>query len=302
MIIEYLQPDPDIWDGATVILRAGYYVATLGAAGLALFGAAYGHRLDVAEERAWRRWTIVAVLLGLAVSLLALAVRMQVLTAGANIFDYEVWFAMMRSRIGDAFYLRALGLVLILAALFPWRAGLAIGAIGAFLVVASYAAMGHSMLYRPRQEIALLVVVHLLTVAFWIGSLPMLRVIARRGDTRGAAALVTSWSRAALVLVAVTVASGGALILHFAPRVDLVTGSWWGWGLMAKLALVAVVMGFAAWHKLAATPALAKGREGAGARLTRTIGVEMVVVLLVFWAVAEMVSVHPIDIGHRITG
>jgi putative copper export protein len=301
MIIEYLQPDADIWDGVTVILRAGYYAATLGAAGLALFGVAYGHRLDLAEERAWRRWTIAAVLLGLVLSLLALAVRMQVLTAGAGLLNYDVWFAMMRSRIGDAFYLRAFGLVLILAAVFPWRAGLAIGAIGAFLVVASYAAMGHSMLFRPRQELALLVVVHLLAVAFWIGSLPMLRVVTRRGDTNGVAALITSWSRAALVLVALTVASGAALILHLAPRVDLVTGSWWGWGLIAKLAIVALVMGFAAWHKLSLTPALAEGRVGAGARLSRSIGVEMIVVLLVFWAVAEMVSVHPIDIGHRIT-
>jgi putative copper export protein len=256
--------------------------------------------LDVAEERAWKRWTVAAVLLALALSLAALGARMMVLTAAANPFDYEVWFVMMRSRIGDSFYLRALGLVLVLAAVFPWRIGLALGGIGAFLVCASYAAMGHSMLYRPRQEIALLVVVHLLAVAFWVGSLPMLRLVAQRGDARGAADLITSWSRAALVLVALAVASGGMLIVHLAPRVDLITGSWWGWGLMAKLAIVAGVMGLAAWHKLGATPALAKGRAGAGDRLARSIGVEMVVVLLVFWAVAEMVSVHPIDIGHRV--
>ena len=33
MILEYLQPDASLLDGITVIIRALYYIATIGAAG-----------------------------------------------------------------------------------------------------------------------------------------------------------------------------------------------------------------------------------------------------------------------------
>ena len=55
MILEYLQPNPSLLDGLTVVLRALYYAATLGAAGLALFAIGFGHRLDAEEAARLRR-------------------------------------------------------------------------------------------------------------------------------------------------------------------------------------------------------------------------------------------------------
>ncbi len=99
--------------------------------------------------------------------------------------DPDVWAAVMRSRIGDATLLRGVGLVLLVAVAMPWRIGPAVGAVGVVLVVGSYAAMGHSMLFGPRQEIAALVVLHLAVVAFWVGSLPPLLWVAQRDDGVG---------------------------------------------------------------------------------------------------------------------
>jgi putative copper export protein len=206
----------------------------------------------------------------------------------------------MRSRIGDAFYIRMAGLVALMAYATGRPAGRHIAVAGVIGVVASYAAMGHSMLYRPRQEIAALVMIHLTLVAWWIGALPPLAMIARRDEVVTAAALIAHWSRLALGAVALTIVSGGLLIWHLAPRIDLITGSWWGNGLIAKLLLVLGLLCLAALHKLSLTPALARGEFEAGERLARSIRIEMLLVLLVFWAAAEMVSVHPIDIGHRI--
>lgn len=300
MIVEFLQPDASVLDGVTVLLRAGYYAATLGAAGLGMFGIGFGHRLAPAELVRLKRWVVTAALLGLALSLAALALRVLVLTAGASMIDGPVWTAVLRSRIGDAFWLRAGGLVLLTAFATSWRVGPAIAVVGIVGIVASYAAMGHSMLFRPRQELAALVLVHLTIVAFWIGSLPPLMMIARRAAPGPAAALIGDWSRLALWGVLALIGSGALLIWHLAPQLDLVTGSWWGYGLLAKIALVSLLLGLAAWHKLGLTPALARGEAGAGERLARSIGWEMLLVLLIFWAAAEMVSVHPIDIGHRI--
>lgn len=40
--------------------------------------------------------------------------------------------------------------------------------------------------------------------------------------------------------------------------------------------------------------------EGGGPVLARSIRIETVIALLVAWAAAELVSVHPLDAGHRI--
>jgi putative copper export protein len=193
MILEYLQPDASFLDGITVIIRALYYIGTIGAAGLGLFAAGFGHWLEPGEAAKLHRTLLATIAAGLLLSVLALALRVLVLTAGASVFSADVWAAVMRSRIGDAFWLRAAGLVLLAAAATTWRIGSAITAIGAFLVVASYAAMGHSMLFAPRQEIAALVVVHLSVVAFWVGSLPPLLWVAHRRD--GAAAALSHEDR-----------------------------------------------------------------------------------------------------------
>ena len=300
MILEYLQPDPSFLDGLAVVVRALYYAATIGAAGLAFFMIGFGHRLRPAEAARLRRTLLGAIVAGLALSVGALALRVLVLTAGASMTDIAVWEAMMRSRIGDAFWLRSAGLVLLAAAVMPWRAGPAIAAVGGVLVLGSYAAMGHSMLFLPRQEIAALVVVHLGVVAFWVGSLLPLLWVAQRPDGAETAALLQDWSRAATVAVAAMIASGALLTWYLTVRLDLIFDAWHGWALAGKVTIVLAALALALANRLRHTPALASGQPGAGARLASSIRLEIVLVLLAFYAAAEMVSVHPIDYGHRI--
>ncbi len=299
MIIEYLsKAEPDIWNGVTVVVRAAYYIASLGAAGMALFMAAFVARMTAADEEWLRRRVVAAALLAIILSVLAAAVRVHVLSAG-EILDLKVWEAMFRSRIGDAFFIRIAGLALIVLGAARWPIAPALAGIGAVMVVASYAAMGHSMLYRPRQELAAIVVVHLACVAFWAGSLwPLMRIAG--GEGAEASGIVRDWSRAALFVVPVLIASGvlGAALLLQKP--ELLLTSWYGNGFLAKMIAVGLVMALAARHKLMLSARLDRGEPGAGAALKRSIAVEVALMALVFYAAAEMVSVHPVDLGHRI--
>lgn len=299
MILEYLQPDARAWDGITVVVRAGYYAATLGAAGLALFFVGFAHRLEPELADRLRRWTLATALLGIGLSVLALFVQAGVLTGGESLLDRDTWDAMMVSRIGDAFYIRVAGLGLVALLATPWRVASAITAMGALMVAASYAAMGHSTLYRPRQELSALVTLHLLAVAFWVGSLPPLAWAAGQGGPR-AADLIARWSQIAMGAVAVVLGAGLVAAWFLVGRWHLLAASWYGWAIVAKVALVLVLLGFAAWHRLRLTPALAAGEQGAGDRLRRSIWAEAAVAALVFYAAAEMVSVHPLDYGHRV--
>ena len=103
MILEYLKPDPSLLNGLTVIVRTLYYAATIGAAGLALFAVGFGHRLEPEEAARLRQTLLGAVATGLLLSVAALGLRVLVLTAAASVTDADVWAAVMRSRIGDAF-------------------------------------------------------------------------------------------------------------------------------------------------------------------------------------------------------
>jgi putative copper export protein len=302
MILEFLQPDASWLDGLTVVLRALYHLATIGAAGLVLFALGYGHRLEATETARLRRLLAAAVALGLALSVVSLGLRVLVLTAGASATDGQVWAAVLRSRIGDAFWLRIAGLLAMLGLLARGRAGPALAAVGAAMALASYAAMGHSMLYRPRQELAALVVLHLGAVAFWVGSLPPLAWVARRADTAGAAALITAWSSAAAAAVALMLGTGALLAWYLTIHLDRMLEAWHGWALLAKVAIVAAALVLALLNNRRHTPALARGEAGAGDRLARAILWEGLLILAAVYAAAELVSVHPADYGHRVQG
>jgi putative copper export protein len=299
MILELIQPDASAWDAATVLVRAGYYAASLGAAGLALFHAGFAHRLAATEETRLRRLAVTAAGLAAGLSVLALVVRAGVLAGGGPLFEARIWQAMMTSRIGDAFWIRLGGLALIATLATRWRIASPLAVAGALAVAASYAAMGHSMLYRPRQANAALVVLHLLAVAFWAGSLLPLARVAARGGTE-AASLIAAWSRIARWVVAVLVLAGVALAVLMVRRADLLYATFYGWALTVKVALVAAMLALALRHALVLAPAAARGEVGAGGRLAASIRAEAVVALLVFWAAAEMVSIHPLDAGHRV--
>jgi putative copper resistance protein D len=294
MILEYLQPDPSALDAAFVMLRAATHVAMLGAAGLALFGLGFGAMLARDDQDRLRRWMLGLALAGIALNIGALPLRVLVLTAGASAFEFATLQAVMSSRNGDAFWLRIAGLsALAVAAARPGRVADALAGAGALVVSASYAALGHSMLFRPRQELAGLVTLHLLAVGFWTGSLLPLAWAAARGQ----AALIEAWSRAALWAVATMAATGAALAVLLVRRGELLLAGWYGWALLAKVALVGLMLLLAARNRALLTPRMA---GGGGPALARSIRVETTIALLVAWAVAELVSVHPIDAGHRI--
>lgn len=302
MMLEYLQPDPNLWDGITVVVRAAYYAASLGAAGLVFFLVLLGHTLADEERRRVSRWLAAFVVAALAAGLLAWPVRVAVLSRDGfeGMMRWDLYAPIGRSRIGDAFFLRVGGLLLCLAALSRKQWALPVAAIGAFVVCASYAAMGHSTLYRPRQELSVFTTAHLVAVAFWIGSLIPLRIVCERSDNASVASVMDAFSKVAIGAVALLAAIGAVAAIYLIGRWDLLAASWYGWAFVAKVTVFLVLLSIAAWNKLRLTPAIRDGVPGASERLRFAIGVEIWVALLVFYAAAEMVSVHPLDYGHRI--
>ena len=297
MILALLQGAELGYGVAAIVLRAAYYVGSLGGAGLAFFALLFGSRLDDGDAGRLRRWTLGAALLGVVASVGTLTAHVGVLMGGETLTDPDAWHIVLLSPAGASYGVGAVGLLLLASLGLGLRwAPLAAG--GGGLVCASYALLGHTPSLAPRPLLAALLLVHLMVAAYWIGSLPPLAWVSRR-DGPQAARLVEDWARVAAVAVPVLAAAGLVLAWWIVGGIGQLLGSWYGWALIAKVALVAVLLGFAAWHRFRLTPALAARAPGAGAKLARSVALEAVVALLVLYAAAEMVSTSPPGLAHR---
>jgi putative copper export protein len=185
---------PEVHAATAVLLRALHHAGNLGAAGLAFFASLFGARLDAADAARLRRWTAGASALGLAAAPAILAAQVWVLTDRDTVRHAEVWGLVLRLRAGASYGPGAAGLLLVATAAGRSRARPVAAAGGVLAVCASYALLGHAAAGGPRRLLAGLLPVHLVAVAFWIGSLPPLAWAARQREGPAAARLVRDWT------------------------------------------------------------------------------------------------------------
>lgn len=147
--------------------------------------------------------------------------------------------------------------------------------LGAWAVAAiSFAVSGHAATAAPRWLTLPSVALHALALIFWLGALIPLLGALRRPQ---AETMLRRFSMLAIPLVALLVLSGAALVWAQSGSVAALTASSYGKLLAAKLALVVVLLCFAARNRRVLTPALVAGGPDAAPRLARAIRAEIVV-------------------------
>ncbi len=196
-------------------------------------------------------------------------------------FDIELWSLVAGTATGDAAWVRFAGLALLLVGLFFAPLRLAAAVVGGLVVAASFGFVGHVQDDPHSVVLHALLMLHLLAVAFWIGSLwPLLR-LATTPEPRRVAEIMERFGRLAVYFVTCLLAAGvvlAALLLEgFAPLFTTPYGRL----LLIKLALVALLLCFAGLNKWRLVPALAAGAPGAGRRLQRSIAMEAGLVVLI---------------------
>ena len=282
----------DGWALASILAKALGYGAALLAAGGATFVFLFDQDLRKAGLTRPLRLVYVLTTVAATLGLLALAGRFALRSArisgmGAEgAVDPMMLSIVWQSALGDAAVWRALGLAAVLALLIP-RLGRWLAGLGAVLIAVSYTHVGHS-LGESRAILMALLVVHLLAVGFWVGALAPLYAAA--GSRKGAATLHrfgTIAARAVALLVAVGVAF--AWLVSGSPA-NLI-GTAYGWTLLGKVAVVALLLALAARNKLRLVPALERGETGASKRLKRAIAWEGVAVIVVLLLTATLTTV-----------
>jgi copper resistance protein D len=279
-----------VWDAAAIALKALTYAATLGAAG-AVFFLGYDGRLITSAHRLRIRRLV----LGLALlSMLAGAGQIMVSAASmsgaaAGMWDGSLLRMVWQAGAGRANAARAIGLlpaVLWASADRPsWPALL-----GAALAATSFAWTGHARSLSPDSIPILLLGVHLLGVAFWLGALLPLLIVARDGDLPRIAAAAARFGAAALIVVGVLMAAGTALLWLLLGDVAALWGSTYGRFVMLKLMFVACLLCLAAFNKLRLTPRLRGGDARAARSLRTSIRLELLAGMLILTVTAAFTT------------
>jgi putative copper export protein len=277
---------------AAVLLRAALLLLTLQVAGVALFGAVFGARLQGSRPHLvyWgRRLTVLAFVL-LLVTLALEPVRLAGDFDGMT--DPTLYAMVLQSTLGPVFALRLCALVLSAVAL----ARLARGAIGrpialaaALLTVASFTLTGHSATASPRVVAIALLAVHLTIICFWLGALLPLWLAARHESAAVANRIVERFSQLATFSVPVIGLAGIALAAVLLPDWAALQQPY-GRLLLVKLGLFVLLLGCAALNKWRLGPALAEGRRQGASHFRRVVTLEYLLICAVLLATAIMTT------------
>jgi putative copper resistance protein D len=206
----------------------------------------------------------------------------------AGIADASLHRLVLSSSTGAALAVRAAGLAGVAIGL--RRDGLVAkitGVAGCLAAVGSFALTGHTALDAHRLWLAPLLLVHLILVAFWFGSLWPLRQLSALEPREQAARVIEAFSSGALGLVPLIPLAGAGIAAVLLPDFAALLAPY-GLLLSAKLMLFAALMAFAALNKLRLAPALGRGEPGALPRFRRAVAAEYVLICAVFAVTAVL--------------
>ena len=263
------------WDAALIAVKTITYAAALGAAG-AVFFLGYSGALVASGDRGRIR----RVVLGLA-ALTVVAGALQIMVSAgslsgdaAGMLDGSLIHMVWDTGANRSHSMRAAGLLLVALGVLSDRAAWS-ATVGAVMAATSFAWTGHARSLNPDVLPVLLLGVHLLGVAFWMGALLPLLIVSRSGDRPRIAATVARFGRLGLFVVGGLIAAGLCVLSMLLGGVTELWSSAYGRCLTLKLGLVVCLLCMAAVNKLRLTPRLLAGDAAAVRLLRASIRVEL---------------------------
>ncbi|MEA3180034.1 MAG: copper resistance protein [Gammaproteobacteria bacterium] len=290
-------------DALSVALRTVSFVLLLSAAGIPIFIAAFGRLMPATvpavTKLGWR--LAMGALIFVAAHHALEAARMTGEMSG--VMDPAMQKMALLSPVGAAFAMRMLGLVLVagglrraaqspqyatptFAAPFRPSATLCLALLGTLLSTTSFTLVGHTSTTPHRLAAAVLITLHLLVIAFWLGSLWPLYLAAGREQPSVTARVIDAFSMAAAWVVPLILLAGIGLTALLLPSLATFRQPY-GQLLLAKVTGFAVLMAMASLNKWHFGPACAEGDTVA---FKRTVVIEYVLICIVLAATAVMTT------------
>jgi putative copper resistance protein D len=280
------------WDAAAVCAKAITYAATLGAAG-AIFFLAYCGSLLQEPQRSRIRRLIGILCLASALATGAKILLMSAMMSGdlAGMFDMAFARMILGAGEGLASGVRLAGLALCAFAVSSNPRFRALAPAGAAIASMSFAGIGHVHALWPNVAPSLLLCVHLLCAAFWLGALAPLLITARDRNHSQIAGVAARFGKWALGVVVLLLSAGASLLWILIRDAAQFWSSDYGRMMAIKLFFVAALLGIAGANKLYLTPRLLQGHSKAFIWFRRSVQTEMVLGALILLITATFTTV-----------
>lgn len=284
----------EAWDAAAIAVKATLYGATLAATGGVFFLIYSASLLEAVDRASIRRRVVILIAVALVASLVRVLVTAASMSGDASgMLDAGLLALVWHGGEGRSVLVRATGLLLAAPVLAADRRPGVWASSGAAGAATSFAWVGHVHAAGLRWA-TLILGIHLLAVAFWVGALWPLWFLARGDDAQRVGAPAARFGRAAVGAVGLLLLAGVTLLATLLGSASELWRSDYGRMACVKLALVACLLALAAFNKLRLTPRLTAGERVAGERaaraLRRSIAVEMALASAVFLATAALTT------------
>jgi copper resistance protein D len=161
---------------------------------------------------------------------------------------------------------------------------------GAAIASISFSGIGH-VHASPNSAPTLLLCIHLLCAAFWLGALAPLLIVGRGGNDSQIAAVAARFGKLALGLVVLLLSAGAALLWTLIGNGMQFWNSDYGRLMVLKLLAVAALLSIAALNKLYLTPRLLNGDAKAMIQFRRTVHTELVIGALILLITASLTTI-----------
>jgi putative copper resistance protein D len=283
-----------VWDAWVVLAKAVTYGGALAAAGGVGFVAYSQELLQAPVLRRIRRLIgslLVAAAVGTAAKICAVADSMSGDSRG--MFDADLLSLSVSSGEGVASAVRLAGVLVMSASLFERRRRPRplLSCLGGVAAATSFAWVGHVHALETEWLPLVLIGVHLLGVAFWIGALAPLYIVAGGGDLPAIARTLMRFGTAALGVVAAMLLAGAILLALLLSSLGELWSEVYGRLFLGKIALVGILLGFAAFNHWRLTPRLLAHDATAARAMRQSIGCEIVLAALVLLVTATLTTV-----------
>jgi len=279
------------WDVASVLDKALLYGSVLGASGAVMLLVYAAPILSENHERRIRELTGLLLLVAVTVALLRVPLTVAAMSDDwARALDPTLTSMVWRAGEGRALEWRLAGVALMAIGLRSRRAVLLFGLPGACLAAVSFAALGHTHATGLGPAPIVLIAVHLLSVAFWLGGLACLWRMGADVSPLELGRLAHRFGRLALLVVALLVAGGFAVLCLLIRPLSEVWTSPYGRGLVIKMCLVLGLLVCAAINRLVLTPRLRANDLAAVHGLRRSLRFEFAFVAAILLTTAIVTS------------
>jgi copper transport protein len=285
---------------AASAVRVLVYLGVLLAVGGVVFLLWVHDRAD-AERRPLIRMVLAGAGVAAGATVVGIAVQGALLTGlGLRaLTDPQIWGEVVGTSYGLSASARLAGLagILVFVPRLWHRAPILASAASSALVLVSFTLTGHPASTQPRWLVVGADLSHTLAAATWFGGLALLLVALRRrraqDDAVGGGRLVARFSTLATGAVVLVSVAGLGLAWIQVRAVRALVSSTYGWTLLAKIAVVGLVLAVASYNNRRLVPAIRSGTGEAWGTLRRTVRLEVVGLVLVLAVTGVLVNLVP---------